>query len=76
MENVLVLFRDALLLAAPMYEENQQLWEKWNKYYDEVQENHDKLVTSANISPSFSTLVSWLGQKGSVATFEKIERGL
>ncbi|KFM95218.1 XRE family transcriptional regulator [Bacillus clarus] len=63
MEKVLVLFSDALLLAAPMYEENKQLWAKWNKYYDEVQENHDKLVTSANISPSFSALVSWLGQK-------------
>ncbi|MBC6974918.1 XRE family transcriptional regulator [Bacillus sp. Xin] len=63
MEKVLVLFSDALFLAAPMYEENKQLWTKWNKYYDEVQENHDKLVTSANISPSFSALVSWLGQK-------------
>lgn len=63
MEKVLVLFSDALLLAAPIYEENKQLWAKWNKYYNEVQENHDKLVTSANISPSFSTLVSWLGQK-------------
>ena len=63
MEKVLVLFSDALLLAAPIYEENRQLWAKWNKYYKEVQENHDKLVTSANISPSFSALVSWLGQK-------------
>ncbi|HDR7635507.1 MULTISPECIES: helix-turn-helix domain-containing protein [Bacillus] len=63
MEKVLVLFSDALLLAAPIYEENKQLWAKWNKYYKEVQENHDKLVTSANMSPSFSTLVSWLGQK-------------
>ncbi|OJE18317.1 hypothetical protein A9490_13090 [Bacillus thuringiensis] len=63
MEKVLALFSDALLLAAPIYEENKQLWAKWNKYYKEVQENHDKLVTSANMSPSFSTLVSWLGQK-------------
>ncbi|WP_433775194.1 helix-turn-helix domain-containing protein [Bacillus wiedmannii] len=63
MEKVLALFSDALLLAAPIYEENKQLWAKWNKYYKEVQENHDKLVTSANMSPSFSTLVSWVGQK-------------
>lgn len=63
MERVIALFSDALLLAAPIYEENKQLWAKWQKYYNEVQENHDKLVTSANISPSFSTLVSWLGQK-------------
>lgn len=63
MEKVLVLFSDALLLAAPMYEKNTQLWEKWNRYYEEVQGNHDKVVTSANISPSFSALVSWLGQK-------------
>lgn len=38
MEKVLVLFSDALLLAAPMYEKNTQLWEKWNRYYEEVQE--------------------------------------
>lgn len=63
MERVIALFSDALLLAAPIYEDNKQLWAKWQKYYNEVQENHDKLVTSANISPSFSTLVSWLGQK-------------
>ncbi|EOO70904.1 helix-turn-helix domain-containing protein [Bacillus mycoides] len=63
MEKVLVLFSDALLLAAPMYEKNTQLWKKWNRYYEEVQGNHDKVVTSANISPSFSALVSWLGQK-------------
>lgn len=63
MEKVLVLFSDALLLAAPMYEKNTRLWEKWNRYYEEVQGNHDKVVTSANISPSFSALVSWLGQK-------------
>ncbi|PHG59737.1 hypothetical protein [Bacillus toyonensis] len=63
MEKVLVLFSDALLLAAPMYKKNKRLWDKWNKYYDEVQANYDKLVTSANISPSFSALVSWLGQK-------------
>ncbi|MGY1423789.1 XRE family transcriptional regulator [Bacillus cereus] len=63
MKKVLVLFSDALLLATPIYEENKQLWAKWKKYYNEVQENHDKLVTSANISPSFSTLVSWLDQK-------------
>ncbi|UIJ69661.1 helix-turn-helix transcriptional regulator (plasmid) [Bacillus cereus] len=63
MEKVLVLFSDALLLAAPIYEENEPLWAKWKKYYNEVQENHEKLVTSANISPSFSALVSWLGQK-------------
>ncbi|MBG9615442.1 XRE family transcriptional regulator [Bacillus cereus] len=63
MDKVLALFSDALLLAAPIYEENKQLWGKWKKYYNEVQENHEKLVISANISPSFSTLVSWLGQK-------------
>lgn len=63
MEKVLILFSDALLLAAPIYKENKQLWAKWHRYYNEVQKNHDKLVTSANISPSFSTLVSWLGQK-------------
>ncbi|PGW43408.1 helix-turn-helix domain-containing protein [Bacillus thuringiensis] len=63
MEKVLALFSDALLLAAPIYEENKQLWAKWNTYYKEVQENHAKLVTSANMSSSFSTLVSWLGQK-------------
>ncbi|HDX9707673.1 TPA: XRE family transcriptional regulator [Bacillus thuringiensis] len=63
MEKVLVLFSDALLLAAPMYKENTQLWGKWNKYYDDVKKSHDKVVTSAHISPSFSALVSWLGQK-------------
>lgn len=56
MEKVIALFSDALLLAAPIYEENKQLWAKWQKYYNEVQENHDKLVTSANISPSFQHL--------------------
>ncbi|PEF43531.1 hypothetical protein CON22_25825 [Bacillus cereus] len=63
MEKILQLFRDVLVLSAPIYQENQQLWAKWNKYYQEVEANHDKIVTSANVSPSFSALVSWLGQQ-------------
>ncbi|PEY43406.1 hypothetical protein CN354_02430 [Bacillus cereus] len=63
MDKILQLFRDALVLSAPIYQGNQQLWSKWNKYYQEVEANYDKIVTSANVSPSFSALVSWLGQQ-------------
>lgn len=64
MEKVLALFSDALLLAAPIYEENKQLWAKWKKYYNEVQENHDKLVTSANISlHSLHLFLGWVRNK-------------
>ncbi|OUB29374.1 hypothetical protein BK708_11875 [Bacillus thuringiensis serovar yunnanensis] len=63
MEKILQRFRDALLIAASIYKENHQLWSKWNKYYQDVEGNYDKIVTSASVSPSFSALVSWLGQQ-------------
>ncbi|WP_100618265.1 helix-turn-helix domain-containing protein [Bacillus cereus] len=63
MENVLQLFRDALLISEPLYKHDEQLWYKWNAYYGEVEKNNSKIVTSEYLSQSFSMLVQWLEQE-------------
>ncbi|MGG0254302.1 helix-turn-helix transcriptional regulator [Bacillus toyonensis] len=63
MENVLQLFRDALLISEPLYKHDEQLWHKWNAYYEEVEKNNSKIVTSEYLSQSFSMLVQWLEQE-------------
>ncbi|OWT47621.1 helix-turn-helix domain-containing protein [Bacillus sp. K2I17] len=63
MDNVLQLFRDALLISEPLYKENEALWHKWNAYYKDVKEDNSKIVTSSYFSPSFSMLVQWLEQQ-------------
>ncbi|XBL77094.1 helix-turn-helix transcriptional regulator (plasmid) [Bacillus thuringiensis] len=60
MDNVLQLFRDALLISEPLYKDNEALWHKWNAYYKDVKEDNSKIVTSSYLSPSFSMLVQWL----------------
>ncbi|PFJ18208.1 hypothetical protein COD67_18335 [Bacillus cereus] len=60
MDNVLQLFRDALLISEPLYKNNEALWHKWNTYYKDVKEDNSKIVTSSYLSPSFSILVQWL----------------
>lgn len=63
MDNVLQLFKDALVISAPIYKHNEQLWYKWNAYYLEVKEDTNRIVTSDYLSPSFSMLVQWLEQQ-------------
>lgn len=63
MEKVLSQFRDALLLSRVLFPNNKVIWDKWNAYYTEVEENHEKLATSSHFSPSFSAFVSWLELK-------------
>ncbi|MGK8429924.1 helix-turn-helix domain-containing protein [Bacillus cereus] len=63
MDNVLQLFKDALVISAPIYKHNEQLWYKWNAYYLEVKEDTNRIVTSDYFSPSFSMLVQWLEQQ-------------
>ncbi|EKS7870699.1 helix-turn-helix transcriptional regulator [Bacillus cereus] len=60
MDNVLQLFRDALVISEPLYKDNEALWHKWNAYYKDVKEDNSKIVTSSYLSPSFSMLVQWL----------------
>ncbi|MDA2358996.1 helix-turn-helix transcriptional regulator [Bacillus cereus] len=60
MDNVIQLFRDALLISKPLYKDNEALWHKWNAYYKDVKEDNSKIVTSSYLSPSFSMLVQWL----------------
>ncbi|MCU4813695.1 helix-turn-helix domain-containing protein (plasmid) [Bacillus thuringiensis serovar sumiyoshiensis] len=60
MDNVLQLFRDALLISEPLYKDDKTLWDKWNAYYKDVKEDNSKIVTSSYLSPSFSMLVQWL----------------
>ncbi|MFA2810558.1 helix-turn-helix domain-containing protein [Bacillus mycoides] len=79
MENVLQLFRDAILISEPLYKNSAELWQKWNSYYEEVKENNSKIVTSFYYSPSFSMLVKWLEQKqgsglSSLQIFTSIEK--
>ncbi|MED2777920.1 helix-turn-helix transcriptional regulator [Bacillus thuringiensis] len=63
MDNVLQLFKDALVISAPIYKHNEQLWYKWNAYYLEVKKDTNRIVTSDYLSPSFSMLVQWLEQQ-------------
>ncbi len=57
------MFRDALLISEPIYKTNELVWNKWNAYFKDVENNNNKVLTSSYASPSFTALVSWLEKK-------------
>lgn len=57
------MFRDALLISEPIYKTNELVWNKWNAYFKDVENNNNKVLTSSHASPSFTALVSWLEKK-------------
>lgn len=57
------MFRDALLISEPIYKPNELVWNKWNAYFKDVENNNNKVLTSPHASPSFTALVSWLEKK-------------
>lgn len=57
------MFRDALLISEPIYKTNELVWNKWNAYFNDVEKNNNKVLTSSYASPSFTALVSWLEKK-------------
>ncbi|HFK1549691.1 TPA: helix-turn-helix domain-containing protein [Bacillus albus] len=63
MDNLLQMFRDALLISEPIYKTNELVWNKWNAYFKDVENNNNKVLTSRHASPSFTALVSWLEKK-------------
>ncbi|MED3275326.1 hypothetical protein BK703_03110 [Bacillus thuringiensis serovar silo] len=63
MDNLLQMFRDALLISEPIYKTNEPLWDKWNAYFKDVESNNHKVLTSPHASLSFTALVSWLEKK-------------
>ncbi|PEU15425.1 MULTISPECIES: hypothetical protein [unclassified Bacillus (in: firmicutes)] len=63
MDNLLQMFRDALLISEPIYKTNELVWTKWNAYFKDVENNNNKVLTSPHASPSFTALVSWLEKK-------------
>ncbi|HDR4484226.1 TPA: XRE family transcriptional regulator [Bacillus cereus] len=63
MDNLLQMFRDALLISEPIYKTNELVWNKWNAYFKDVENNNNKVLTSTHASPSFTALVSWLEKK-------------
>ncbi|ACI30223.1 helix-turn-helix domain-containing protein [Bacillus paranthracis] len=63
MDNLLQMFRDALLISEPIYKTNELVWNKWNAYFKDVENNNNKVLTSSYASPSFTALVSWLEKK-------------
>ncbi|HDR7719747.1 XRE family transcriptional regulator (plasmid) [Bacillus albus] len=63
MDNLLQMFRDALLISEPIYKTNELVWNKWNAYFQDVENNNNKVLTSPHASPSFTALVSWLEKK-------------
>ncbi|HDR7335619.1 TPA: XRE family transcriptional regulator [Bacillus anthracis] len=63
MDNLLQMFRDALLISEPIYKTNELVWNKWNAYFKDVENNNNKVSTSSYASPSFTALVSWLEKK-------------
>lgn len=63
MDNLLQMFRDALLISEPIYKTNELVWNKWNAYFQDVENNNNKVLTSTHASPSFTALVSWLEKK-------------
>jgi len=62
-DNLLQMFRDALLISEPIYKTNELVWNKWNAYFKDVENNNNKVLTSSHASPSFTALVSWLEKK-------------
>jgi len=62
-DNLLQMFRDALLISEPIYKTNELVWNKWNAYFKDVENNNNKVLTSPHASPSFTALVSWLEKK-------------
>lgn len=79
MDNVLQLFRDALLISEPLYKNNEVLWHKWNAYYKDVKEDNNRIITSSHLSPSFSMLAQWLEKQqkkgvSSLQIFTKIDQ--
>ncbi|KLA26153.1 helix-turn-helix domain-containing protein [Bacillus cereus] len=63
MDNLLQMFRDALLISEPIYKTNDLVWNKWNAYFKDVENNNNKVLTSPHASSSFTALVSWLEKK-------------
>ncbi|MEC2665402.1 XRE family transcriptional regulator [Bacillus cereus] len=63
MDNLLQMFRDALLISEPIYKTNELVWNKRNAYFKDVENNNNKVLTSPHASPSFTALVSWLEKK-------------
>ncbi|PDZ04214.1 hypothetical protein CON03_19250 [Bacillus cereus] len=63
MDNLLQMFRDALLISEPIYKTNELVWNKWNAYFKDVENNNNKVLTSPHASSSFTALVSWLEKK-------------
>lgn len=63
MDNLLQMFRDALLISEPIYKTNELVWNKWSAYFKDVENNNNKVLTSPHASPSFTALVSWLEKK-------------
>ncbi|HDR6315428.1 hypothetical protein COJ27_27845 [Bacillus cereus] len=63
MDNLIQMFRDALLISEPIYKTNEPLWNKWNAYFKDVERNNNKVLTSNYASSSFTALVSWLEKK-------------
>jgi len=62
-DNLLQMFRDALLISEPIYKTNDLVWNKWNAYFKDVENNNNKVLTSPHASSSFTALVSWLEKK-------------
>ncbi|EJR92882.1 helix-turn-helix domain-containing protein [Bacillus cereus] len=63
MDNLIQMFRDALLISESIYKTNELVWEKWNAYFKDVENNNNKVLTSLHASSSFTALVSWLEKK-------------
>ncbi|SMD41414.1 hypothetical protein [Bacillus sp. JKS001846] len=63
MDNLIQMFRDALLISEPIYKTNELVWKKWNAYFKDVENNNNKVLTSPHASSSFTALVSWLEKK-------------
>ncbi|MEC2519772.1 XRE family transcriptional regulator, partial [Bacillus cereus] len=51
------------LISEPIYKTNELVWNKWNAYFKDVENNNNKVLTSPHASPSFTALVSWLEKK-------------
>ncbi|HDR3523496.1 XRE family transcriptional regulator (plasmid) [Bacillus cereus] len=63
MDNLIQIFRDALLISESIYKKNELVWKKWNAYFKDVENNNNKVLTSPHASSSFTALVSWLEKK-------------
>ncbi|MCW9134148.1 helix-turn-helix transcriptional regulator [Bacillus paramycoides] len=66
MEKLKVLFQNTLYIAYPLFtgvEESEKVLNKWQKFYQDVEKDLQKIYNSSYSSQTFERLVKWVSKK-------------